>query len=163
MDVINHLEQRVDETKRDLQDAHEKVQEWMSREDMLRAELQGYERALAAEMRREGRAVVAPPPAIPVSVSEKIEVQDSGAADVQSKAEFARKFIRDRVDTGATPAEIFKGFQEAGIPITKPYIYSVVQRLQKRKPPAIRLRRGKWYPVPDSEQPLNGTGEKDLP
>jgi hypothetical protein len=78
-----------------------------------------------------------------------------------NKAEFARQFVRAHADAGVTPNDIFKGFQDAGIPIKKPYIYALVQRLQKQT--AIRPRRGKWYPVPESEQSVNGTAETSLP
>jgi len=156
MDVISHLEQRVDEAKRDLQDAHDKVQEWMLKKEMLGAELQGYERALAAEKRRQGRVDVADAPrAVSISLSDSIAVADSATVEIQNKAEFARKFIRGRGDVGATPNDIMKGFQDAGIPIKKPYIYALVQRLQKQEviKPGSRLRdRGKWFPT-SVEQP----------
>ena len=80
-----------------------------------------------------------------------------------NKAEFARQFIRGHADFGATPNEIFKSFKDAGIEVKKPYIYSLIQRFQNSKPPTIKAKRGKWYPAMESEQPINGTAEKDLP
>lgn len=43
----------------------------------------------------------------------------------------------------------------------RPYLYALVQRLQKGPNPAIRRRRGKWFPTPESEQSqtANGTGD----
>jgi hypothetical protein len=71
-----------------------------------------------------------------------------------NKTEFARRFIRGRPDSGATPADILKGFQDAGIPIKKPYVYALVQRLQEQT--AIKKKRGKWFPVAESERPQAG-------
>jgi hypothetical protein len=126
------------------------MQQAMADRDMLGVDLQGYERALSAEMRDQG-----------ITASPKSTIQEplplNGTGDVVSKAEFARQFIRGRAETGATPADLFKGFQDAKIPIKKPYIYALVQRLQGQT--AIRLKRGKWYPVPESEQSQAPNGE----
>jgi len=99
-------------------------------------------------MREEGLTV---PPKLESSEPASENTNGDGAIEVPlTKAEFARRFIRSRAESGATPADIFEGFQKAGIPVKKPYIYALVQRLQSQT--AIRLKRGKWYPVPESER-----------
>lgn len=158
-EIINYLQHRVEEAKSDLQGAVERMQQAVSDQEMFRNELQGYERALAAEMRRQGM-----PAASPAVQDELTLTDDDAKADlVVNKAEFARQFIRDRADTGVTPNDIYKGFQDAKIEINKAYVYSLIQRLQASKPPAIKSKRGKWYPILESEQPVNGTAEKALP
>lgn len=94
---------------------------------------------------------------MPTAVAQSILPLDNDSTEDHAinKADFARQFIRSRAGTGATPADLMKGFENAGIAITKPYIYSLVQRLQKQN--AIRKRRGKWHPIPDSEQSVNGS------
>lgn len=156
IDFVNYLQHRVSEARCDLDDVNKKLQKAMEDRDLLGAELQGYERALAAEMRRQGMVSPDPPDSRKPLPS---ETEDRDAS--VSKAEFARQFIRARAETGATPTDIMKGFQGAGIPIKKPYIYALVQRIQKQG--AIKSKRGKWFPVPVSEQAANGTAEKALP
>jgi hypothetical protein len=147
-EIVEFLNRRIAETKAKVQEANERVQKALADRDTWGADLQGYERALAAEMREEGLTVPSKPESSePVSGN----TNGDGAIEVPlTKAEFARRFIRSRADSGATPTDIFEGFQKAGIPVKKPYIYALVQRLQGQT--AIRLKRGKWYPVPDSER-----------
>jgi hypothetical protein len=159
-DFINYLQNRIEQTKGELKDANDRLQQAASDRDMLTAELQGYEKTLSAEHRRQGIEVAT----VKSEAQESLALSDSATGEPEvNKAEFARQFICKRAESGVTPADILKGFQEAGVPITKPYIYSLVQRLQNRKPPAIRSRRGKWYPVSESEQSVSGTAEKVLP
>lgn len=145
-DILNYLQSRADEAKQKLQQVNEKIQALQSEKETLIGDLQGYERIVSAEMRERG--VSGPLPA-PVTES----VGQTGS-DV-NKAEFARKFIRERASSGVTPADIFRGFSDAGIQITRPYVYSLVQRLSKRN--LIRQRRGKWFPILESEASMNGT------
>ena len=152
-DFIQFLKTRIDEAKRELQSATDRMNKAEAERAMLSAELQGYERTLAAENRRQGQAV-----SISVVAGDSTQVSDSFNGETVSKAEFARQFIRSRADSGSTPNDIYQGFQAAGIAIKKPYVYALVQRLQKQT--AIRPRRGKWYPVPESERvhAPNGSG-----
>ena len=154
-DFINYLQHRVEETKRKLQEVNDRIQQATVERETLGADLQGYERTLSAEMRGQGLAV-------PVTVhQESLPLNGSPNGGIGNKAEFTRQFVRQHAESGVTPADIFKGFQDAGVPINKAYIYALVQRLQKQT--AIRSRRGKWYPVPESEQAVIGTAEKALP
>ncbi len=154
-EIVEFLNRRIAETKAKVQDANERAQKALADRDMWGADLQGYERALAAEMREEG--VIAPVKPDSSAVPESANGDAADDMPPMTKAEFARRFIRSRAESGATPADIFEGFQKAGIPVKKPYIYALVQRLQGQT--AIRLRRGKWYPVPESER--GSTGETE--
>ncbi len=136
-EFMDHLKHRIEETKQRLQIATEKLQQAISDREMLNSDLQGYEGALAAEMRSQG--IAAPK----IQAKPILPVNGNHGSDV-SKAEFARRFIRDRVETGSTPTDLFNGFVAAGIPIKKPYVYSLIQRLQKQA--TIKARRGKYYP-----------------
>ena len=159
-DFVSYLKHRVEQARAEHQAACDRFVQLIAERDMLQAELQGYEKALAAELRRQGITgtsnILAAQETLPLSAGAAME-------ETVNKAEFARRFIRGRADTGATPGDIYKGFQDAGIPVGKPYIYALVQRIQKQG--WIRPRRGKWYPVPELEQPhSNGTGaETNLP
>lgn len=156
-DFVNYLQHRIEEAKRKLQEANDRIQQAVAEREMLTADLQGYERTLAAELRDQGIKVSPQPVQMPLS--------DPGGDDNETggvnKAEFARQFVRKHGATGVTPNDIFQGFVDAEIPIKKPYIYALVQRLQKQN--AIRPRRGKWYPVLESDQSLNGTVDGLLP
>jgi hypothetical protein len=156
-DFINYLQHRVEEARRDLQGAQERMRQAIADQDMLTAELRGYEQALAAEMRRQGMAPIAVASQDQLTLTDVVQ-EETGV----NKAEFARNFIRDHADTGVTPGDIFRGFKDARIPIGRAYVYSIIQRLQSSRPPAIKSRRGKWYPVPESEQSANGTAERVL-
>ncbi len=160
-DFITYLQNRVTEVKDDLEDANARLQHAESDRRMLEAELQGYEKALTAELRRQGKVTQA----VPATSNEPAQSSDIGAEaeNGPNKAEFARHFIRLKAEAGVTPSDLLKGFQEAGIPIGRAYIYALIQRLQKSKPPAIRSKRGKWFPVLETEQPVNGIAEKALP
>jgi hypothetical protein len=157
---IAHLQVRIEQTKSDLQSSIDRMQKAMAEKDMLGAELQGYEKALAAELRHQG--LIAPESNDPISVTvipptdEQVNRQNG-----RSKAEFARQFIRDHAETGVKPDALYQGFVDAAIPISKPYVYSLVQRLGKQT--AIRKRRGKWYPIPDSERAASKSEEGGLP
>jgi hypothetical protein len=137
-DFLTYLRHRIEETKRKLHEANERVQQAMSERDMLGADLQGYERTLAAEMRNQGMSTL---PNLPTQESPPIN--GAGTAET-NKAEFARQFVREHAATGSTPTDLFNGFVAAGVPIKKPYVYSLVQRLQKQG--AIKAKRGKYYP-----------------
>jgi len=150
-DFIAYLQHRVENTKRTLQAINDEIQKANVKREMLMADLQGYERTLIAEMRSQGATLPQEAVQLPLKGS-----TNGDGAEV-NKAEFARQFVRKH-DTGVTPNDIYKGFKDAGIPIAKPYVYALVQRLQKQT--AIRSRRGKWYPVLESD---NGTGEQALP
>ena len=136
---IGHLQHRIQETKRELQDVADRMNQLQAQRDQLTTDLQGYEKALVAEMRREGQIL----PDLPVQAELPI---DNGNAN---KAAFAREFIRSHADTGVTTAELFAGFESKGISIKKPYIYSLVQRLKGK---AIRERRGRYYPITEQEE-----------
>lgn len=156
-DFVNYLQHRVEETKRKVQETTDRMNRAIAERQTLVDDLAGYERALSAEMREQGIKIPAQAVQMPLAGS-----NGNGANTGEtSKAEFARQFVRGHADVGVTPNDIYKGFQDAGIPIKKPYIYALVQRLQKQT--AIRSRRGKWYPVPESEQPLKESAEKALP
>jgi hypothetical protein len=157
-DFVNYLQHRVEDTKRKVKEAIERLNQAIAEREMLVADLAGYERALEAEMRSQGINVLPQPVQMPLNgTSNGTEHGET------NKAEFVRQFVRAHADAGVTPNDIFKGFQDAGIPIKKPYVYSLVQRLQNQKPPSIRSRRRKWYPIPESEQSVDGTAEKTLP
>lgn len=148
-DFINYLQHRVEETKSDLDDAVKRMHKANEERGMLEKELQGYEQALSAEMRRQGLSASAAQ-----SDSQEQLPLDSEQEDTESganKAGFARQFFRSHAESGVTPNDLFVGFQEAGIPIKKPYIYALIQRFHNSKPPTIRSKRGKWFPVPESE------------
>jgi hypothetical protein len=138
-DFITYLEGRVQETKRTLQSVTERIQKANVERETLIADLEGYERTLSAEKRIRG--VEAEP-----LQSEAIHSSNGSRAGLPevNKADFARQFIRDHPG-GVLPRDIMRGFQEKGIPIGKPYIYALVQRLQKQG--QIRQRRDRWYPV----------------
>jgi hypothetical protein len=140
-DFINHLQHRIETTKLRLKELSDQMGALTQEHQMATADLQGFERTLAAEMREQGMKV---PQA---TAQETLPLNGGGETN---KAEFARKFIRGRADSGATPMDLYQGFKDAGIPIGRAYIYALVQRLQKQD--AIRSRRGKWYPVPEAEQ-----------
>jgi hypothetical protein len=152
-DFINYLQHRVEETKRKVQSVTDRLNQAITERETLVGDLAGYERALSAEMRGSGMDVHPQPVQMPLNGADE--------TPETNKAEFARQFVRGRADAGATPNDIFKGFQDAGIPIKKPYIYALVQRLQKQG--AIRLKRNKWFPVPESETSVNGTASQSLP
>jgi hypothetical protein len=157
-DFVNYLQHRVDETKRKVQEITERMNQAITGREVLLADLAGYERALAAEMREQGMKVPAPLVQTPLATAETGLSNGNGETN---KAEFTRRFVRSHADYGVTPSDIFKGFKDAGIPIQKPYVYALVQRLQKQG--AIKSRRSKWYPAMESDQPANGAGEKTLP
>jgi hypothetical protein len=148
-DFINYLQHRVEEVKRDLQDAVDRAHKANEDRGMFEKELQGYEQALSAEMRRQGWAAST----VQSDAQERLPLngEQEDIEEGPNKAEFARQFFREHAESGVTPNDLFVGFQEAGIPIKKPYIYSLIQRLHTSKPPAIRSKRGKWFPVPESE------------
>lgn len=154
-DFINYLQHRVEETKRKVQEKTERITQDCAEREVLVADLSAYERTLAAEMRGQGMDV--PPQLVQMPLNGTGNSADPGETN---KAEFARQFVRAHADAGVTPNDIFRGFQDAGISIKKPYIYALVQRLQKQT--AIRQRRGKWYPVPESEQSVSGTADNAL-
>ena len=141
-DIRNYLQHRIEETRSDLQSVVERIQQATAERDLLTAELQGYEKTLAAEMRRNG--VPVPAPAKQISLP-----MDSPSVEGPNKTEFARNFFREHADAGATPGELYDGFVKAGIRIKRPYIYSLVQRLQGK---AIRKKRGRWFPVQESQE-----------
>lgn len=143
-EFMDYLKHRIEETKHDLQAASERMQQAMADRDMLGADLQGYERTLAAEMRKRGITLpVGPTAAAPIPPKEP------GDGTETNKAEFARRFMQEQAASGVTPTDLFNGFISAGIPIKKPYIYSLVQRLVGQG--TIRKKRGRWYPVLESE------------
>ena len=150
-DFVSYLKHRVEQAKAEHQAACDRFVQLIAEREMLQAEVQGYERALAAELRRQGIATSA----AVSGTQEVLPLNDESSAETINKAEFTRRFIRGRAELGSTPADILKGFQDAGIPVGKPYIYALVQRIQKQG--FIRPKRGKWYPVPELEQ-QNGTG-----
>jgi hypothetical protein len=140
-EFVTILQQRIEQTKGDLEQANQRMHQASADVTMLTAELQGYERALSAEMRRAGLGSN-----ISASASDRENVPrltlDNDAET--SKSEFALHFIQSKADSGTTPAGVLKAFEEAGIPIKKTYIYSLIGRLQKRG--LIRSRRNKWFP-----------------
>jgi hypothetical protein len=152
-DFITYLQRRVEDTRQALDAINIQIQKANADRLVLMADLDGYERTLGAEMRLQGIAPVAlpaPPPSGPPAGN------GTGKHEETNKAEFARQLIRDNPN-GLWPRDILHGFQKAGIPIAKPYIYALVQRLQKQG--AIRQRRDKWYPVLESDKPDGGTAE----
>jgi hypothetical protein len=148
-DFINYLEQRVEHTKLALQAITEQIQKASAEREVLMADLAGYERTLSAERRIHG---------IDTGTPEAEVVRHNGAGkswtqittEAVNKADFARQFVRDNPN-GLLPRDILRGFEKAGIPIGRPYIYALVQRLQKQG--AIRQHRDKWYPVLESDKP----------
>ena len=153
-DFITYLQHRVEETKRRVQETTDRMNQAISERETLVADLAGYERALSAEMRGQGMTVQ------PQAVQIPLDGSAAGTTGT-NKAEFARQFIRRRADLGAKPNDIFQGFQDAGISITKPYIYALVQRLQKQG--AIRLKRDRWFAVPESAHSADGSSSQSLP
>ena len=142
-DFIAYLQNRIDDTRKRLQHVTDQIQRATTEREMLIGDLQGYERALAAETRSDS-ATVTDTPVRPTTQPNGAVHLDEPQEYTENKAEFARQFVRSHAQYGSTPSDIFKGFQDAGIPIKKPYIYALVQRLQKQK--AIRQRRGRYYP-----------------
>jgi hypothetical protein len=132
---IGYLQHRIHETKSELQGATDKMNQLQAQRDQLASDLQGYEKTLATEMRREGQVVPTPLAQVELPLT-------NGHSN---KTEFAREFVRSHADTGITAADLFAGFEQKGIPIKKPYIYSLVQRLKAAN--VIRERRGKYYPI----------------
>lgn len=152
--ILELLEQRIQETRRALDGAHRRVQAAIEERDAMASDLQGYERALVAEKRRQGVSVDRTPPAeVRVELRDSLS-QSDGVMTIEggsvNKAEFVRQFVRDHAATGVTPNDIYKGFVAAGIVIRRPYIYCMVQRLQERH--EITGRRGKYYPAEPGEQ-----------
>src|ERR1022692_1421485 len=150
-DFVNFLQHRIAETKGKLEDANKRMQQAIADRELFTADLQGYERSLSAEMRDQGVKV------LPQAQQSELSLNGDNGGEL-NKTELARQFFRGHPQAGATPSDLFKGFQDAGIQIKKPYIYALVQRLQKQT--AIRSRRGRWYPVPISEQ-SNQDGNAD--
>ena len=112
MDPISYLEQRVKDIKHQLQESIDTMNRAKARAELLAADLEGFERVLSAERRING--------VIPMTEApEQPNPQPNTTID-GNKAEFARQLIRKRADIGTLPNDLFKGFQEAGIPITKP-------------------------------------------
>lgn len=149
-DICNHLQHRIEEARHDLQSVVERIQQATAERDLLTAELQGYEKALAAEMRRDGVSVPEPARQIQLPI-------EAPKPERWSKAEFARKFFREHADAGATPGDLYDRFVECSVSIKKPYVYSLVQRLQAQN--VIRKKRGKWFPVQESQEaPGAGSG-----
>lgn len=138
MEPISYLGQRVEAIKRELQVKTEELNRVAAEKESLEADLEAYQRALSAEKRSIG--INSTPEESPATAS---------VPDV-NKAEFARRFIRDRANIGTTPTDLYSGFADAGIPISRAYMYALLQRLQKQQ--AIRHRRKKWFPVPAEEQ-----------
>jgi hypothetical protein len=143
-DVINYLQHRVEEVRRDHQLAMDRMMQAAAERDLLASELQGYEKALSAEVRRQGFATVATKP----DAQGTLSLPDLNS-DSTNKAEFARQFIR-RCPDGVDPGQIFEAFRCQNIPIKKPYVYALVQRLRDQG--AIRQRRGRWFSISDSDQ-----------
>lgn len=111
-DPISYLEQRVKDIKLQLQQATETLTQTQARVAILTADLDGFERVLAAERRLSGggAAIEAREAALSLAVESAVET---------NKAEFARQLIRKRGDIGTKPMDLFRGFQESGIPITR--------------------------------------------
>lgn len=141
-EIIEVLEQRVEATKTALDDVLCRLQQMENERDKLRADLEGYQRALAAEKRLQGL----------VEVQDEFSPSDDGMGEpAPKKAAFARDFIQKHSATGVTPHTLFRGFQVAGIPIKMAYIYSLLMRLKAAK--SIRVERGKYFFLGDSNVP----------
>src|SRR5450432_2458775 len=106
--IINHLQHRVATIKQNLQDATHRMEQLKAEIQRLDGDLQGYERALSAEMRESG-ITGASKDAEQESLPLNSEPPSNDSAG--NKAEFARQFIRGRSESGATPSDIMKGFQ----------------------------------------------------
>jgi hypothetical protein len=152
-ELVSYLQQRVEEATKRLQSINEQIQQLNADRETLMGDIEGYKRTVLAETRGTGVTAVvsARPRPIPRHDDPRsTELESSGA----SKAEFGRRFIRSRADVGSTPVDILRGFQDAGIEISKAYVYSLIQRFKKQE--EIRQRRGKWFPVETAIPSLNG-------
>ncbi len=132
--LIESLRQRVEETRRELEGAKKKTQQARATEEMLATELTGYERAVAAEERREGKTALVP-----------LEATSAESETPVNRTSFAEAHIRSHNATGVTPPELFKVFGEAGITLHRNYVYSILNRLATKG--RIRERRGRYFPV----------------
>jgi hypothetical protein len=132
--LIDQLRQRVEQSRRELEDAKRKTQLARFVEETLAAEASGYERALAAEERREGKTSVAPPEA----------KTTAGGESPINKTDFADEFINSRNGSGVTAPEVYRAFVDAGITVHRNYVYSILDRLVTRG--RIRERRGRYLP-----------------
>lgn len=152
-DFVSYLQQRIDEATKKLQAVNEQIQKLNTDRENLVGDIDGYKRTLVAETRGTAIHTMA-------STSASVPAIDEIKLDARpNKAEFARQFVRGRVQFGVTPGDIFQGFHDSGIKITKPYVYSILQRLRTQG--EIRQKRGKWFPVLESDEILSPNGRVD--
>jgi hypothetical protein len=139
-DPIVFLEKRIETTRRNIQATRTELKN-------LEDALVGYVRVL--EMERKISGQYAPL----FNIIQETTASLGQPEKEPSKADFARQFIRDNPH-GVSPEELLKGFERASISIAKPYVYSLLQRLRDQQ--TIKQRRGRWYPVIQTNQDAAG-------
>ena len=142
--LIQHLRNRIEEKKKELEDADRKLHEVQTWRETVARDLEGYERAVAAESRRNGHEP---------TVEAKSTNQDSiGAPDPQgNKTDFVRFLLSSRSDLGITPSQIYLHFQKENVKMHRNYVYSMLKRLAEND--EVEVRNGKYFPkVKGSEE-----------
>ncbi len=139
-DMVGYLQNRIKETRADIEALQKRIAEATAENNLLVSELQGYERTLNAELRRQGLQFNEPGASVQLPLA-----GDDHHEESSNKTDFAWQTIFKRGETGTTTDELYKAFAAAGIQVRKPYLYSILMRLREKQ--KIRARRGKYYPT----------------
>jgi hypothetical protein len=140
--LLEPLRSRVEQTRRELEEAKVVTARARAREEMLTAELAAYERALSAEERREGGVLqTQPPPTVPPHADDEGEI---------NKTDFVEAYIARQNGHGVTPPEAYRAFLQAGINIHRNYVYSILSRLVAKG--KVKERRGKYFKSDDNRE-----------
>jgi hypothetical protein len=67
-----------------------------------------------------------------------------------TKAQFARRFIKEHAAEGFTSADLLNAFRDGKVEIQKTYLYSLIQRFEDQK--VICQKNSRYYFVADSEK-----------
>ena len=142
--LIEQLRSRVEQTRKELEEARKRLVDAQAHEQMLQTELNGYQKAIEAELRREGKLSMTAT-AIPASA-----VQTDGARTGARKTDFVRSLLKDRGPQGVTPVDVWAAFKKTGqfTKMHRNYVYAILARLKERG--EVVERNGKYFPVHQS-------------
>ncbi|MFI5087171.1 MAG: hypothetical protein ACHP7I_02155 [Terriglobales bacterium] len=134
MDIIKHLQGRVDEAKQELERARAKLAEVQTREAQAVKELNVFQGALEAEQRRNGSIQAEPP---------KPRVTAGSSDDEEGNKTDAVRMLFKNASRGVKPRDLMKLLTDAGISANPNYTYGVVARLKRSG--EIEKRNGRYH------------------
>ena len=142
--LIEQLRSRVEQTRKELEEARKRLREAQTHEQMLQTELNGYQKASEAELRREGKR-----PSMPTMI-QAFPVQGAGPPTGVRKTDFVRSLLKDRGQQGVTPVDVWAAFKKTDqyTKMHRNYVYAILARLKDRG--EVVERNGKYFPVPQS-------------